>query len=241
MADNGQTGSAIKAQGLTKWFGNRLALKGVDLDVKRGERVVIFGPNGAGKTTLLKILATIMTPSSGSLTINALDARQDPEAVRRLIGVVGHQTFLYGNLTVFENLDFYSRLYCLPRARERIIEVAEQVEMTVRLSERVNTLSRGMQQRVSIARCLLHRPAVILLDEPETGLDQQANALLWQAIRADAERTVVLATHNLEHGLEIADRLLILAQGKIVYERPAQALDLDALKAVYRTSTKVMV
>jgi len=230
----------IEVQGLTKSFGNHPALRGVDLEVKPGESVVIFGPNGAGKTTLIKILATIMNPSSGKVLIGGLDFKKNAEEIRRSIGVVTHQTFLYNNLTAYENLEFYCRMYDVPKVKERISEVAAMVGMISRLHDQVGTLSRGMQQRISIARSLLHKPAIMLLDEPENGLDQQVISILWQALRAegDGERAIILTTHNLERGLELGDRLLILNQGRIVYEgSSSQGLDLAGLKDVYQRNT----
>ncbi len=233
--------SAIQVQGLTKSFGNHLALRGIDLEVRHGESVVIFGPNGAGKTTLIKVLATIMNPSSGRVLVDGLNLKNNAEEIRRRIGVVTHQTFLYSNLTAYENLEFYSRMYDVPRVKERIHEVATIVGMTSRLYDRVGTLSRGMQQRLSIARSLLHKPSIMLLDEPEAGLDQQAISMLWEALPTEGEgkRTIFLTTNSLERGLELGDRLLILDKGKIVYQRSTQALDLADLKQAYQHSTRV--
>ncbi len=242
MEEHGLTvqAPAMETQGLTKSFGNRLVLRGIDLVVERGESVVIFGPNGAGKTTLIKILATIMNPSSGRILVDGLDLKNNAEEIRRRIGVVTHQTFLYSNLTAFENLEFYSRMYDVPRRKERIREVVAMVGMTSRLHDRVGTLSRGMQQRLSIARSLLHKPAIMLLDEPEAGLDQRAISMLWEALPAKGgeKGTIILTTHNLERGLELGDRLLILDRGKIVYQGSTQALDLAGLREVYRNSTR---
>ena len=230
---------AVKVEGLTKSFGTRLTLRGIDLEINQGESVVIFGPNGAGKTTLLKVLATIMNPSSGKVIIAGLDTKESAEEARHLIGIVSHNTFLYGNLTAYENLDFYSRLYDVPVRQKRIHEVVEMVGMTPRLHNRVATLSRGMQQRLSIARSLLHKPSIMLLDEPETGLDRQANAMLWEIFQAEGEqkRTIVLTTHNLERGLGLAGRVLILDKGMIVYDGAKQGLDLPALEKLYQSST----
>ncbi|GAH45634.1 unnamed protein product, partial [marine sediment metagenome] len=138
-------------------------------------------------------------------------------------------------------LEFYSRMYDVPRRKERIHEVAAIVGMTSRLHDRVGTLSRGMQQRLSVARSLLHKPAIMLLDEPETGLDQQAISMLWEILQAEDEgkRTIIHTTHSLERGLELCDRLLILVRGEIVYERSRQALDLADLKQVYQHCTGI--
>ncbi len=232
---------AIEVRGLTKSFGTHLALKGIDIEVKQGESVVIFGPNGAGKTTFIKILAAIMNPSSGKILINGLSLKNDAEQIRRSIGVITHQTFLYGNLTAYENLQFYSRMYDVPDIKERIHEVVTLVDMTSRLHDRIDTLSRGMQQRLSIARSLLHKPAIMLLDEPETGLDQQAISILREALQTEEteKRTIILTTHSLERGLELGNRLLILSQGRIVYENSTETLDLASLKAAYHHSTRV--
>ncbi len=231
----------IEVQGITKSFGNKLALKGIDFAVRRGESVVIFGPNGAGKTTLIKVLATIMNPSSGSILVDGLSLKNNAEEIRRRIGVVTHQTFLYSNLTGYENLEFYCRLYDVSERKERIHEVTAMVGMTSRLHDRVGTLSRGMQQRLSIARSLLHKPAIVLLDEPETGLDQQAISMVWEALQKEGEgkRTIILTTHNLERGLEVGERLMILAQGRIVYQHSTEALDVTSLKQAYEHSTRV--
>ena len=234
---------AIKVQGLTKSFGNHLALRGIDLEVRQGESLVIFGPNGAGKTTLIKVLATIMNPSSGRVLVDGLSLKSSAEDIRHKIGVVSHQTFLYSNLTAYENLQFYSRMYDVPYPKERIREVVSLLDMTSRLYDRVGTFSRGMQQRISIARALLHKPTIMLLDEPETGLDQQATSLLWEALKAEGEgkRTIILISHSLERGFEVCDQVAILAGGKIAFRQPRQGLDLAGLKEAYRHSTVVSV
>lgn len=231
---------AIEVTGLTKSYGHHLALRGIDLKVREGESVVIFGPNGAGKTTLIKALATIIKPSSGTVLIDGLNLENKAEDMRRRIGVVTHHTFLYSHLTAYENLDFYSRLYDIPNRRERIQEVAALVEMTARLHDRIDSLSRGMQQRFSIARSLLHQPSIMLLDEPETGLDQRAISILWSALPTGetGKRTVILTTHNLERGFELGDRLIILDKGKIAYEGSRPTLNLTSLKEVYDSTTR---
>jgi heme exporter protein A len=230
---------SIETRALTKSFDERPVLKGVNLKIAPGEKIALLGPNGAGKTTLIKILSTIMYPTSGTVLIDGMNTREKPEEVRRKIGFVGHSTFLYSNLSAFENLDFYRRLYDVPAVR--VNEVAELVGLKSRLEDRINTLSRGMQQRFSIARALLHNPAIILLDEPETGLDQQAISVLWSMFREDrsATRTLVLTTHNLERALELAGRFLILYGGKIAYQENRESLDLAGLKEAYRQFTQV--
>lgn len=234
---------AIKVQGLTKLFGTRPALRGIDLEIEEGKSVVIFGPNGAGKTTLIRILATIMNPSSGTISVDGLSLKSHAVEIRRRIGIVTHQTFLYNNLTAYENLEFYARMFDVPKRKERIHEIVTLVGMTARLHDRVATLSRGMQQRLSIARALLHKPTIMLMDEPETGLDQESIPLLWGILPEEMgqKRTVILTTHNLERGLELGDRVLILDRGKVMYDCVRKVLSLDSLKEAYRTSTRVSV
>jgi len=232
---------AFKIQGLTKSFGNRQVLRGLDLEIEAGKSVTVFGPNGAGKSTLVKILATIMNPTSGTVFINGQDLKQNAWAIRRHIGLITHQTLLYGNLTGRENLEFYGRMFDVPDLKSRIQEMVSLVGMTARQHDRVATLSRGMQQRFAIARALLHKPSIVLMDEPETGLDQEAIPLLWRAMPDNAEnvRTVIHVTHSLERGLELGDRFVILDKGKIVYEGVREAIDLAGLKDVYRKSTSM--
>ncbi len=226
---------AIEVKGITKSFGNHLALRGVDLEVKKGEFLTIFGPNGAGKTTLIKVLATLLKPSSGSVRVASLDIRNSSVRIRRKIGVVTHQTFLYDELTAYENLKFYGRMYDVPNLEERIYELITKVGLASRLHDRVRTLSRGMQQRLSIARAVIHNPSIVLLDEPETGLDQYASAMLREILDAfnTGERTMVMTTHSLERGLEMGNHIAIITEGKIAYEESKQSLNLASLQEAY--------
>jgi len=223
---------AIKISRLTKSFNHRPALRGIDLEVARGESAVIFGPNGAGKTTLLKILATVMKATSGDISIEGFDLKKNADEIRRRIGVVSHHSFLYESLTARENLEFYARLQDIADPAGRAREVAAMVGMTARLDDRVGTFSRGMQQRISIARALLHQPSVLLMDEPETGLDQHAISMLWSLL-AEGGHTILLTTHSLERGLELADKVIILDRGKIVLEKPGREIDLNSCKQAY--------
>jgi len=230
----------IEVKGLSKSFGNNLALGGIDLKVATGKTLAVFGPNGAGKTTLIKILASIMKPTAGEVYMNGLSLKDDAEAIRSRIGIVSHQTFLYGNLTAYENLHFYSRMYDVPDYKQRIKQVASMVGMQSRLYDRIGTLSRGMQQRFAIARALLHKPDIVLLDEPETGLDQRAIAMLWDLLEEDgnAKRSVIFTSHSLERGLNACDDLIILNKGKIACCRSGDALDIAGLQKLYMDSTK---
>jgi heme ABC exporter ATP-binding subunit CcmA len=230
---------AIEVKNLTKSFGNHLALGGIDLTLETGKTLAVFGPNGAGKTTLIKILASIMKPSGGEVYVNGLDLSQNAEEARAQIGIVSHQTFLYSNLTAYENLLFYSRMYDVAEPKQRIFQVVSMVGMKTRLHDRISTLSRGMQQRLSIARSLLHKPSIILLDEPETGLDQQAISMLWWALKEDDSEkpSVIFTSHSLERGLNACNDLVILNKGEIAYQRHSEDLDLAGLKKAYKDCT----
>lgn len=210
----------VRIEGVTKSFGRYPVLRGVDLEVGKGEFLTIFGPNGAGKTTLIKIIATLSKPSSGEVWIDGLDLRQQGVEVRRRIGVVSHETLLYPDLTCYENLKFYGKMFDVPHLEERIDMVIREIGLESRLYSRVGTLSHGMQKRLSIARAILHHPVLLLLDEPETGLDQRASALLQEmlAVLQGEQRTVIMTTHNLERGLRMGSRIAILSRGRIVYE-----------------------
>jgi len=230
---------AIETHGLAKSFGNIPALAGIDLKVKRGDHLTVFGPNGAGKTTLIKLLSTLSKPSGGSVLLDGLDIRKTPEQSRSKLGVVSHSTFLYPHLTVSENLRFYGKMYGLANLERRIEEVISQVQLKARLHDRVGTLSRGMQQRVAIARAVLHDPPVMLLDEPETGLDPHATVIMRAVLEhfTSGERTVVMTTHNLARGLELADQVLILHEGVVVYQEVKQEIDAAAFPEIYDRCT----
>ena len=209
----------LKAKAISKRIGKKAIIQELDLEIQAGEFLAILGPNGAGKSTLLKILSLLMKPSGGSLEINGLDVVREAEKVRPLLGVLSHQTYLYDALTACENLEFYGRMYGTADLPGRIREVIKEVGLEFSLHDQVGTFSRGMQQRLAIARAILHRPRILLLDEPQTGLDQQALKILYQVIgRLKAEgSTVIMVTHILDHGLEDCDRLLIMRQGRSVF------------------------
>jgi len=232
---------AVKVQGLTKSFGDRYALKGVDLSLSGGEHLVIFGPNGAGKTTLVKILSTLVKPSSGNVWLDGIDIRDKPAQIRRKIGLVSHQTFLYDNLTIYENLKFYGKMYDISDLEQRIQEVISWVQLESRLHDRLGTLSRGLQQRASIARAVLHNPSMLFLDEPEVSLDPHVSTVIRDMLGGtnSGSRTVVMATHNLERGLELGDSVIILDRGRVVYRASKHEIDTVHFKQVYDQCTRI--
>ncbi|HEY3080442.1 MAG TPA: ABC transporter ATP-binding protein [Chloroflexota bacterium] len=214
---------AVEAAGLSHAFERTRALRGVSLRLERGERLAIFGPNGAGKTTLLRILATLARPTAGELRLLGLDPWRALLAVRRRIGVVAHRTYLDDHLTAAENLRYYARLYDVPDPERRTGEMLDLVGLSRRRDDRVRTLSRGMQQRLALARALVHDPELLLLDEPDTGLDASGVELLTSAIGRPG-RAVVLTSHHPERAAGLAPRALLLVDGRVVAEGPTAAV-----------------
>jgi heme exporter protein A len=226
----------IEIRGLIKAFGSRAVLKGVNLDVAPGEFLTLVGPNGAGKTTLMNVVSTLGKPTGGRVRVAGYDLADGAEEARRQIGLVSHKTLLYDDLSAEENLRFYARMYDVPDAGARAEAMLRQVGLWGRQHDPVRTYSRGMQQRLAIARALLHDPPVLLLDEPDTGLDQHAAAMLSDLLRqagAARQRTVLMTTHNLERGLELGDRVAILAGGRIAFQAAKSELDAARFRDVY--------
>jgi heme exporter protein A len=225
----------VRMTGVTKRYGKITALRGIDLQLARGRCLGIFGPNGAGKTTLLRMLSTLGRPSSGTIMVAGCDAIREAEKIRPLLGVLSHRTFLYGHLTGFENLQFYGRMFRVRSLVDRIHEVLEAVRLGQYAQQLVRTYSRGMQQRLAIARAILHRPQLLLMDEPYTGLDQHA-ALQVQSLLKKlllSQCTIIVSTHNLQRGLELCDEIVIQSRGRIVHHAPASGLDAYAFERLY--------
>jgi heme exporter protein A len=206
----------IVVRGLVKRFGLKTVLRGVDFTVQPGEFVALLGPNGAGKTTFLRILASLARPSAGEVRVAGLRLPDQAADIRALLGVVSHLPLLYGELNAQENLRFYGRMYGVPRLEERVAEILHMVALEDR-REPVRAFSRGMQQRLAIGRAVLHDPEVMLFDEPYTGLDQAAAAMLDGVLRSVAARgrTVVMTSHDLARAQSLATRFDILAHGVI--------------------------
>jgi ABC-2 type transport system ATP-binding protein/heme exporter protein A len=209
----------ISIEHLYKSFGNFSVLKDINLEVERGDFLTIFGPNGAGKTTLMKILSTLISPTMGRVVVDGFDVRENPLEVRRRIGVISHETYLYHELTAVENLRFYGHMYDVEDLEKRIREVILQVGLKYRENDRVGTFSRGMKQRLAIARAIIHSPEILLLDEPYTGLDQHASAIFDDIMQQlDAKHTTqIMISHDIERGLKLCNRALILNNGSFVH------------------------
>ena len=226
----------IEVQHLVKRFGYKTVLNDLFFQVKRGEFVAILGPNGAGKTTFLRILASLSRPSLGKVQLSGLDLPDQAAEVRRRLGVVSHMPLLYGDLSAEENLRFYGRLYGLSSLEARITEVLDMVGLTARRKDLVRTFSRGMQQRLSIGRAVLHDPDILLFDEPHTGLDQDACEMLDRLLIrvAGCGHTIVMASHDLGRVSTLASRFDVLSRGKIQASIQQKDLATDGLLAFYR-------
>jgi heme exporter protein A len=225
----------VEARGLTRSFGGRRAVNGVDFTLDEGDCLALFGPNGAGKTTLLRVLAGLLKPSGGMAKVAGVTLPGGPE-LRALIGLISHASMLYGALTARENVEFAARLYGVRDPRAAATASLARMKMLGRADSPVRALSRGMQQRVSIARAMVHAPRLVLLDEPFTGLDDAGAAALGELLaelRAHGT-TLVLVTHNIQEGLSLATHAAIMQEGRLVRFESDEAIDGSAYAAAYR-------
>jgi len=227
--------AAIEARGLTKRYGWVPALRGVDLEVPAGTCLALFGPNGAGKSTLIGVLSTLVRPTEGAARIAGFDVRRDGVEVRRRLGVISHAPWVYDRLTVADNLRFFARLYDVDNSRRRIEMLLGELELEPWADQEAGTLSRGMRQRLTIARALLPDPPVLLLDEPFTGLDRHAARIFRDRLAAlrQGGRTILLVTHHLDEGWALADRAAIMFRGRVRYEADVAPGGLDAFAETF--------
>ena len=212
----------ISIKGLSKSYGKRRVLNKIDLEIKKGEFVAIFGPNGAGKTTLLKTISTIIEPTNGNVVVNGIDCSTNPAGIRQVIGAISHETYLYEELTARENMVFFSQMYGMKRKdiHDRVDELLKNVSLFQRADDRVGSFSRGMKQRLSIARAMLHEPGILLMDEPYTGLDQHAAENFEKVLISTGTLgiTRIMITHNIERAFKVCDRMLIMDRGYISFD-----------------------
>jgi heme exporter protein A len=229
--------SVLHADRLSRAFGGRRAVSDVSLELHASECLALFGPNGAGKTTLLRLLAGLLKPTAGTARINGELLRGDA-AARGLVGFISHQSMLYGALTVRENIELAARLYAVADVRDATEQVLREMRVLERADAPVRALSRGLQQRVSIARALVHRPSVLLLDEPYTGLDALGAAALTETLerlRKEGEgATMVLVTHNIGEGLALATHAAVMHGGRLLRLTRREELDSSNYAEEYR-------
>jgi heme exporter protein A len=231
---------ALAVRGVERSFGHVRALRGISFTLEAGDSLAVFGPNGAGKTTLLRVLAGLLRPQRGEVFLGGVPRARADAAHRREVGLIAHYSLLYDGLTAAENLNFYGRLYGVPDRAGAVARALEAVRLADRAADRVGTFSRGMVQRLAIARALLHEPRIVLLDEPFSGLDQRAAAALrdlLMGLRAE-RRTMVLVTHNLDEGLELATQVAIQVGGRFAECGPVDG-DLAAYRSRYAEATAV--
>jgi heme exporter protein A len=225
------SGPALALEGLSRAYGERVALAGVTLELPHGATLAVFGANGAGKTTLLRILATLLSPHAGTARVLGRELPKEGWAVRGRIGLLAHDPLLYRDLTARENLRFHARLHGV--TPERIETLLDAVGMARRADEPVSALSRGMAQRVAICRAVLHEPELLLLDEPTANLDPGAAGAVEPLIGAGSGAARVLISHDVEHGLAEADLVLGLRGGRQALLAPARELDVAAIRELY--------
>ena len=227
--------NAIETKKLTKVFGDRKALDKVSIEVPEGAFLSIFGPNGAGKTTLVRTLATLSRATSGTALVAGFDAKEEPDKVREHIGLISHNPMLYPDLTAMENLMFTAQLYGVVNAEERVRELLHAVELDHRRFDVVRTFSRGMTQRLSIARALMNDPDVVFLDEPYAGLDPHAVEIFDGLIEQLRDgRTFIMVSHDLQKGFDVCTHALVLARGRVVSYAPKEDIDFDQFRQLYR-------
>ncbi len=230
----------LEAASLVRDYGPVRAVDHVSFRLGAGEFLSVFGPNGAGKTSLLRLLAGGLRPTAGEVRVSGIPLTVGDRAARARIGILSHLSFLYGRLTARENLRFYGRLHGLEDLDSRVPDRLAGVGLERYADSPVDTLSRGTVQRLAVARALLHDPEIVLLDEPYTGLDAYAGAMLQELLSAlkDGGRTVVMVTHNLGRGLELADRVAIQVRGSFVFEAERADLDAVGLERSYRRAVE---
>ncbi|MDP6156944.1 MAG: ABC transporter ATP-binding protein [Candidatus Thermoplasmatota archaeon] len=210
----------LVAKEIRKSFGRLQVLKGLDITINKGDRYILFGSNGAGKTTLVRILSTLMPPDSGEIKLFGKKVEGSPKELKAKIGFMSHDPYLYPELSAWENLEFFSSLYSIKNRSSRIKTLLVETGLLHRSYDRMGSFSRGMKQRLALARTLLHDPDLIFLDEAYSGLDIRAQNILNERIlRLNKKgKTFIFITHNIHKGFEIANRGAILSNGLIVHE-----------------------
>lgn len=231
--ESGKSLISLKKAG--KIYGTVTALKKIDLDIYKGQSITIFGSNGAGKSTLLKILSMQTRLTSGMLLYNGVESKKLADIYRANFGVISHQPFVYESLSAMENLEFYGSLYNVPNVRQKAESLLKQLDLYSRRHDAIRTYSRGMLQRISIARALIHSPEIIFLDEPYTGLDSLAGNNLSNLLKEQLShnKTILMVTHDIHTGLDLASQVIIMKSGRIVFNKPKSEIDIVSFEQMY--------
>ena len=234
MSDNNL---GVRVDGLSKSFGFLRVLDNLEFKLREGEFATFFGPNGAGKTTFIKILSTLLKPDSGEVYVNGFNLKKEVREIRKSVGLISHEHFLYHNLTVYENMMFFGELYGINNLPETVSLKLKKLGVYSKKDELVRNLSNGMKQRVSIARAVLHGPEILLFDEPFVGLDYEGVSLLMDLLKESKEssKTVIITTHDLGLGLKHCDTVYILDRGIIKYKNPADGMTINDFENEYKS------
>lgn len=226
----------IRIEQLTKQADQKLILRQVNLHIQKGETVAILGPNGAGKSTLLKVLATLIKPTSGTVKMNGLDIKKNQLEIKRIFGYLPHSSLLYEHYSPLENLQFFGRMYGVQDAEQRAKQLVKEVGLAYFMNEPVKNFSRGMIQRIAIARAIVHEPEILLLDEPHTGLDQGAIAILNNVILSMKKQgtTTLMVTHDFKQAAMLCDRMIIVKNGRVVDDFYPNSNSLEQISQKYR-------
>jgi heme exporter protein A len=229
----------LAANRLRKSYGPSAVLEDVSLELREGQCLALLGPNGAGKTTLLRILATLLRPTAGTLTIGGVDAVKNPEAARAMMGMIAHGSHVYEDLTAIENLRFWTVMRGGDASPARLVAALQQVELDAVAGERVRTFSAGMKRRLALARVALDNARLLLLDEPFTGLDRRAQKWLGEFLMSfkAGGGAAIVATHSFGGGLAVADRVAILAGGRLMVDQSCADLSWDDVRRLYDSLT----
>jgi heme exporter protein A len=232
----GDVAPVLEIRKLTKRFGRLLALRSVSLQIHAGQCLTLFGRNGAGKSTLLGAASSLIRSYEGDISLLGRNLRKGDENARRAVGLMSHDTYLYYDLSTEDNLRFYARLYAVGDVGRRVRELLKRFDLEAKAKSPARELSRGMKQRLSLARVFLHEPRLLLLDEPFTGLDEPGCETLSRMIDdfVGSGGSAVGTTHDLDRGLEVATRVAVLERGSVAFEADARGLDRDSFRATYR-------
>jgi heme ABC exporter ATP-binding subunit CcmA len=230
----------LEIHAVKKSFGLKPVLRGLNLSLYAGQRMALLGANGAGKTTLLRILAGLARPSSGTITLKGRDYARQMHEIRHIVGFVAHQPYLYEELTALENLLFFARMYSVENPQQRATHLLQRVGLEKKARERANALSRGQVQRLALARALLHAPQLLLLDEPDTGLDQDGLTLLTELLQEHALHggTLLFTTHDLGIAMQRSDAIVMLNKGRVAYQQETVKLEAEQMRQTYQEITR---
>lgn len=238
MSSLASSSRAVEVQRLMKYYGTQLVVRNFSISIAAGERVALLGPNGAGKTTILRILATLLRPDSGVVRVFGWPVSDNGHEVRQLIGYVAHHSLFYSQLTAAENITLSAALHALPWSKDETERVLQSVGLTAAAHRRVALFSRGMVQRLALARALLSQPRLLLLDEPESGLDPLALNRFEQVLVDVVEKskaTVLFTSHRIEQAQRLSDRVLVIVGGRLVFDNPSQETSVDTIESAYES------